>query len=210
MSDLYRKSGLPQDTFKLKKAFSLALKAGEMHVENIPDLAKREKSRDALEQFMLDQADAAKLLFTIKDGVPIKEREESAMASYIATFATYADKGFRNSLREFGIETIWFCMCVLMWIPLLKNAHAAQIIGIIGQPSDRTRELMAATIISGYERLKRELKNPDIEGHEKIKNLEHYKRTYPQGLRLINASALPEPLKSRSDAVLRELPGLGL
>lgn len=201
----YRDTGLPENMPRLRKAFEAALHARDAHIQNIADPITRSYKQDEWEQFILDQTEAAKLLFSIQDNVSAEERETSAMASYIAT-----TDGLVSAFKEFGIAPTLFCLRAYTWIALLKSQHAPKLIKLSGQPSDRMREFTAATIIAGLSRGKRELHNPKIDGSEKQRQLEHYKRTYPQALHLIKAETLPAPLAEKSRQAIEDISNINL
>lgn len=202
----YRDTGLPENLPRLRKAFEIALHARDAHIQNIADPITRIYKQDEWEQFILDQTEAAKLLFSIQDDVSAEKREVSAMASYIAN----TEEGIVSTIKEFGMTPTLFCLRAYMWIALLKSQHAPKLIKLSGQPSDRMREFTAATIVAGLGRGKREFHNPQIDDGEKQRQLEHYKRTYPQALYLIKAETLPAPLAEKSRQAIEDISSMHL
>jgi hypothetical protein len=202
----YDHTGLPENLPRLRKAFECALHARDIHMKNIADPLTRIHKQDEWEQFIIDQTDAAKLLFSIEDNVPAEKHEAAAMASYLAS----TEEGLGPTLKEFGIAPTLFCLRAFMWVSLLKSQHAPTILKFTGQPSDRMREFTAATIITGFNRGKREFSSVHIDSNEKQRQLDHYKRTYPQALRLIKAETLPEPLAEKSRQVIADIANIHL
>tara|TARA_B100000780_G_C20917099_1_gene365254 strand:+ start:91 stop:711 length:621 start_codon:yes stop_codon:yes gene_type:complete len=202
----YHETGLPEHMPRLRKAFECALHARDSAIDNISDPAARSRKQEEWEQFIRDQSNAAKLLLSIHDNIPAKRREVPAMASFVAS----TDNGFSATLTQFGIAPTLFCLRAFMWIALLKSRRADTLIKFSGQPSDRMREFTAATIITGFNRAKREFGNPNIDENEKMRQLEHYKRTYPQALTLIKANTLPEPLATQSAQLLEDIQNIHL
>jgi hypothetical protein len=122
-------------------------------------------------------------------------------------YSAYTRGGLRRAVQKFGIRSVLFALKATPWFWLLKSRGADRMIGLIGQPSERMREFQAATIIGGFAQLNEAFYHSKITQEERRRKLQHYRKVYPQGLRLLKTETMPEPLRSEAQHVLQEIAG---
>ncbi len=198
MTDLFQKSGLPENESRLKQAFIAAHQASlDYCARKAPD--SMEEHTKILEQFLLDQALAPRLLLSINDGVPKEERMDAAIAPFIATYMTYSEQGLSGAVRMFGIKSTLYatyCGLSITWLKKDKTNLFAKTLG------ERTREAMVSYIISGFEQFKSPeyLQNrPDA-----AEKIEVYRKHMLHALDILRSDALPSPLSEGAARVRRE------
>lgn len=198
MADLFQKSGLPGTESRLKQAFIAAHQAGlDYCARKAPDSV--EEHTKTLEQFLLDQALAPRLLLSIDDEVSKEDRMDAAIAPFVATYMAYSAQGAFGAFRMFGIKSTLYatyCGLSITWLKKDKTNLFARTLG------DRTREAMVSYIISGFE----QFKNPDYLQNrpDAAKKIELYRKQMLHALDILRSDTLPSPLSEGAERVRKE------